>query len=175
VAGVRPVRLIAAWSAVLAIAGLLAGCGGGASVDKGGFSSSDRVTAQAALDALQKTSISGALLRLAHAADFPPTACFVHLTAQEPARFELFLYWQPYTSYNRYENARSDYIFFDSSIGADLKSDVFHVAFNQWQTPLIDALDQNLPKAVSTKPFEKCELLENGYVRLLPSSPSPGS
>lgn len=93
----------------------------------------------------------------------------MHLPSPDSTTFELFLYWQPYNAYNTYEKQRSDYIFFDSTIGATVDSDVFHVAFSQWQTPVVQALEAHQPQNVLNKPVEKCELLQNGQVRLLSS------
>ena len=161
-------RVPAAVTALLAVVAL-AGCGGGGSVDSGGFTAHDRASAQQSLDLIQRSAVPAALLRLSRAADYPPAACFVHALGTNPATYELFLYWQPYSPYNAYEDSRSDYIFFDAVVGQTLSADSFHVAYQNSQVSVIDALALDQPKDVMTKPFEKCQLLRNGYVRLAPN------
>jgi hypothetical protein len=153
--------------AVPVLVAALAGCGGGGHVDQGGFSAHDRVVAQLSLDTLEHTNIPNALISMASAADFPPAACFVHRLTTKPATFEVFVDWQPYNAYNAYESKRGDYIFVDGTVSADANAAAFHVAYAASSVPALQAFALHQPKDVMTKPFEKCELLQNGYLRLV--------
>jgi hypothetical protein len=91
---VRP-RRIAAWLLLSCALGALAGCGGGAKTDNGGYTSQDFRNAQKALGALAQTSVYDTALEITQTAAEDPTACVVHLESKKPLLFKVLMTWKP--------------------------------------------------------------------------------
>lgn len=173
-------------------AAVLAGCGNGA-VDSGGLTAGDRNAAQAALNALQHSSIPHTLVNMTFASRLPPAACQVHLESRSPTTFEVYLFWVPFIG--------SSYTWMDMSLTSATARDTFHIGSavaalpggklasngryilpksRDFDTPLsaFGAAQAKRNKVVLmahagdvfSKPGSKCQVLSNGYLRLVPSS-----
>jgi hypothetical protein len=169
-------RLALAAGAAAATAGLvLTGCGGGG-VDSGGLSSSDRKAAQNVLDTLQNTSIPTTLVSLTATAGLVPQACRVHLESRKPSTFKLFVFWKPYVppGYAPATNAGADdvqqqsYSWIAATIGDNVNNDTFHLGHAPSALPRAKVMASNAGNVFS-KPGARCQVLQNGYLRLLPN------
>jgi hypothetical protein len=152
---VRPQRLALG---ALAGAALLAGCGGGGKVDRGGFSAGDRRAAQAALDLLTQTSVKTVAVNLIATVGVP-AACRVHIEARQPLTFKLFMSWIPTRGSSR------TYAWLQAVIGPDgLKRDyAFHVG-NETSAA---AVKSHYGTAFA-KPYEPCEVTNINTFSLVP-------
>lgn len=181
-------------AASLALAGLaatvtLAGCGSGGP-DSGGMTINDRNAAQTALNALQTSNIPTTILNLTSTAGRIPAACNVHLLSS--TTFKVYLFWVPYIG-------PSAYSWLDMTITKDPTQDKFHYAtapavlpsgigLGGAEAPVAGYIDYDLPLAklsgqaavnkkvllahagnVYSKPDTPCQVLKNGYLRLLPN------
>jgi hypothetical protein len=136
---------------------VLAACGGGSNVDRGGFTAGDREAAQAALDSLRQTSIPSTLVTLTTTAAAAPSLCKVHVASTKPRRFRLVVFWTPWNP----KDTRSTYTWLEATLGEDVLQDTFHVEHS----------DGNKAKptvAELPRPVDQCEVLMNGYLRLRP-------
>ena len=96
-------RRIAAAAAAAACVVALAGCGGGGEpVDSGGLTAGDRDDVQAAMDALQDSNIPRTLINLSGKSWKAPTTCRVHLASKDPGKFEVYIFWVPYFGQQSY-------------------------------------------------------------------------
>jgi hypothetical protein len=153
---------------VVALAGgamtlVAAGCGG-SSVDKGGFTSKQRQSAQTVLDGLKETSVPITLYSLTETADLPPAACKLHLVSGN--NYKLFVWWKPYQP--RVQSV--SYTWFTATLTPNTALDKFHVEFSSGLAPMKQAVAAHTPAGVLAKPVENCEILESGNVRLLPAT-----
>jgi hypothetical protein len=89
-----PLRVRLAPAVLLVGGAFLAGCGGSAKVDSGGFTAGDRKAAQKALDTLSKTAVLTAAVNLVATVGVPD-ACRVHIERRDPLTFKLFMSWIP--------------------------------------------------------------------------------
>jgi hypothetical protein len=141
--------------AVLAGA-LLAACGGG-SVDAGGFSAGDRSAAQNALDQLEGTAIPTTLVSLSATAGAIPQVCQVHRRGN--GEFGLFLFWQPVST-------QQAFTWLTAMISGDNTKDRFHLGFAPGQSSGAKLL-RTAEGDAFLKPTESCEILKNGFLRLV--------
>ncbi len=155
-------------SAIVATVCLLAltGCGSGG-VDAGGFSSSNRNAAQNALDTLQSTSVSTIILQLS-ATNEIPAICRVHLESRKPLTFKLFLAWIPRGQFRQSETGNV-YSWLQILLNRD------GVTGNNWHvvsSPRKATLEAAYGDALS-KPFDRCEILAGGGVKVLRTTAIP--
>jgi hypothetical protein len=173
-------------------AAVLAGCGSGA-VDSGGFTAGDRNAAQGAMNALQHSSIPHTLVNMTFASRLPPAACQVHLESRNPTTFKVYLFWVPFigSSYTWLDMsitsvASRDTFHIGSAVaalpGGKLGPSGRSILpkTRDFDTPLSafgaqQASRNKLALAahggdVFTKPGAKCQVLANGYLRLVPNS-----
>jgi len=175
----------------LAGATLLAGCGGGG-VDSGGLSLTDRNAAQEAMNALQASNIATQLVSMSTTAGLPPAACRVHLESRHPATFKVYVFWVPFVG-------PSSYTWLDMTITKNSAGDKFHlgsqaatlpsgftlrgktaipIASNYDPLSMGGVRQERKNRAVLmahagdafAKPGANCQVLMNGYLRLLPNA-----
>lgn len=79
--------------ASIATVACLAACGSAASVDKGGFTSKQRVAAATAMTNLSQTSLITAAISFIYEGG-PPVTCSVHIEKQKPLTFRFLIAWQ---------------------------------------------------------------------------------
>ena len=180
-------------AALLVVAGVvtLAGCGGG--VDSGGFTAADRNAAQAAMDALQGSNIPLQLINLTATAREAPAVCRVHLESRKPSTFNVYIFWIPYLGVQSYswlnmtitgDPSRDTFHLGTAPVvlpGGVLSLDGKTVASGSadFDTPLALYGPRQARKNhqavvahggdVFAKPGAKCQVLANGYLRLLPN------
>lgn len=182
-------------AALLGLAGIvgavaLTGCGGG--VDSGGLSAKDRSAAQAAMNALQGSNITTQLVSLSTTAGRVPAACRVHLQSTSPRTFKVYVFWVPFIG-------PQGYTWLQMTLGENVAEDKFHLGTAEAVLPsgiqLPDgrivapsesnydplsmggkrqvARNRQMLKAhagdVFSKPGANCQVLMNGYLRLLPN------
>jgi hypothetical protein len=170
----------------------VAGCTGDG-VDTGGLSAGERETAQSALDSLQDSNISLQLVNITRWVQNPPTACRVRLESRDPSRVQVYVFWVPWL-------AASPYVWLDMRVTSEPGTSTFHLGTAQPVLPggrlkpdgrtvnraSVDTTllsrygpDQarkgrELMRAhggdVFTRPSARCQVLENGSVRLLPTT-----
>jgi hypothetical protein len=159
---------------------LLVGCGSQA-VDSEGFTTQERNDAQTALDGLQKSNLPIQLVNLTLVAGAVPT-CRVHLASRNPNKFDVYLFWIPYNRGHTYTwvtmklakdptKDRFDLETAPGSISASGKTAAPAVAVGP--SPIQRKRDQAVLRAHAgaafSKPAARCQLLMNGYLRLLPA------
>jgi hypothetical protein len=170
---------------------LLAGCGGGG-VDSGGLSAGDRKAAQNAMDGLRNSNISTQLVTITKWVQAVPAACRVHVVSRNPDTFKVYVFWVPWL-------AAEPYVWVNMKVTDDPKTSTFHlgnvepilpggrlkldrrsVKPGSVDTTLLSRYGaQQAEKSrallvahggdVFAKPSARCQLLQNGSLRLLPS------
>ena len=167
--------------ALLAATLALAGCGGGA-VDSGGLTASDWNDAQSAMNLLQRSNIPTQLVNLTATIGLPPAACRVHLESTHPKTFVVYVFWVPFVSSRAFT-------WMAMTIGSNTGKDAFHLGAEPVLPPAAASLtgsgtlvsqlgprqtarNQAVMKAHAgdafSKPGARCQVLRNGYLRLLP-------
>jgi hypothetical protein len=173
----------------------LAGCGGGRGpVDSGGFTAGDREDAQAALDALRDSNIPRTLISLTGKSWKAPTTCRVHLAAGDPKRFHVYIFWVPYFGQQSYiwlnmtlaQDATKDRF----HLGTEAPVLPGGIVLPGGKGIAPGSLDYDAPlsgygpeqvrknkEAIAAhagdafaKPGGNCQVLANGYLRLLPNT-----
>lgn len=163
-----------------AVAATLAACGGRA-VDSQGFTAAERNDAQLALDGLRASNIPTQLLKLTTVAGSIPT-CRVHLASTSPSTFDVYLFWTPY-------DRGYTYAWLTMTLGESAAKDRFHLgtapvsksAAAGSAAPAARLVGKSASERrqdhqallahagnVFAKPAGRCQLLMNGYLRLLP-------
>jgi hypothetical protein len=159
-------RAMPATLVAVASAAVLAGCGS-AGIDPDGFTAGDRKAAQAALDTLRQTSIPTALVSATATARAAPAVCRLHLNSTTPRTFRLFLFWAPPIKPEVTKEAiKATYTWFDATIGREVLQDTFRLGHSKPQVRRAQVLKEHAGPAFS-KPSKRCQVLENGYLRLL--------
>jgi hypothetical protein len=171
---------------------LLAGCGGDG-VDSGGLTSSDRESAQRAMDSLQNTNISDQLVTITRWVQSVPAACRIRLVSRNPNTFKVYVFWIPWL-------AAAPYVWLDMHVTNDPKTSTFRLGTSEPVLPggrlnpdgrtinraSVDTtlLSRYGPEQarksrqllvarggdVFAKPGARCQLLQNGSLRLLPNT-----
>jgi hypothetical protein len=179
-------------AAAVALAATLAGCGTGGGTDSGGLSVADRNAAQSAMDALHTSNIPTQLVNLTATAGLPPAACRVHLVSKNPNTYQVYVFWIPYIGPQSYtwinmsitQDANQDK-FHLGTAPTVLPGGVAIGGGNEAAPPLADyntplskygpkqdAKNQQVLMAHAGQAFQKpggrCQVLMNGYLRLLP-------
>jgi hypothetical protein len=150
--------------------GAFSGCGGGGP-DSGGLTAGERGDAQAAMDALQHSNIPLQLVGLTTVAGLAPAACRVHLVSRDPNTFKVYVFWVPI------QRARP-YSWLAMTIAKDPARDAFHLGTARLTAPKAvggrrKRVDRRAISAHAgdtfAKPGAACQVLMNGYLRLLPN------
>ena len=153
-----PPRLITGALAAAAMLAL-AGCGS-SKTDAGGFTKSDRLDAQRALDTLEYTSIPSAVLQISDESHVP-NSCTVHLQSKSPTTFRVFLTWIPRNT----DIANGDsYTWLEAIVSPTGEKPVFHMGNIPSDVPhdvAMRQLESHYGTAMQL-PYEKCEVLANG-------------
>jgi hypothetical protein len=175
----------------MASAAILAACGSDAA-DSDVLARGDRNTAQAAMNALQHSSIPHTLVNLTFAARLAPAVCRVHLESRNPTTFKVYIFWVPLIG--------SSYSWLDMRIGETASRDSFHIgsavavlpggmlgANGRSIVPRSQDFDSPLKSYgpgqtrrnklairahagdAFAKPGAACQVLTNGYLRLAPT------
>jgi hypothetical protein len=169
----------------------LAGCASDA-VDSGGLTARDRKTAQSAVDSLQNSNISRQLVTVTQWVQSVPAACRIRLASRNPNTFKVYVFWIPWL-------AATPYIWLNMNLTDDPRTSTFHLGTAQpvlpggrlnrdGQTVNRASVDTTLlsrygPEQarksrqilvahggdVFAKPSARCQVLQNGSIRLLPS------
>jgi hypothetical protein len=188
--GATPGRVARLGLVAVGAAAILAGCGD--SKDSGGMKISDRNAAQVAFNSLQTSNIPTVILNLVSTAGQIPAQCQVHLVSNNPATFKVYMFWVPYIG-------PSSYSWLDMTITKNSSQDKFHLGTQQAVAPgglgvggLVPEpagyVDYDLPLAklsgqaavnkkvmqqhdgdIFSKPTAPCQVLKNGFLRLLPN------
>jgi hypothetical protein len=140
---------------------LVASSCGGSTTDKGGFTSADRAAAQVVLDSLQQTSIPTTLVVFTNTAGTVPVACRIHLESKNPPRYTLFILWRP-----SMRAVGGTYTWFRATLGRDAAQDTFASGYVPRRVRQSRVLSSQRRDAFA-RPNEPCEILMNGYLRLL--------
>ncbi len=193
--GKRGVIARAVWLTLagIALAVTLAGCGrSNQTVTGSELTAGQRNAAQAALNALQHSSIPQTLLTVTYAARLAPATCRVHLESGSSRMFDVYVFWIPYIG-------PSSYTWLNMRISEDSSRDAFHLGTAisalpggklapNGRTIIPRSVDFDAPLAlygpqqakrtkqvlaahagdVFSNPGAKCEVLTNGYLRLIP-------
>lgn len=180
--------LIAIAAGVLA----LSGCTSDA-VDPGGLTAREREAAQGALDALQSSNISLQLVTITRWVQNVPAACRIRLVSRSPRTFAVYVFWIPWL-------AAEPYVWLNMNVTNDPRTSTFRLGTAEPALPggrlNPDGRTVN-PRSVDTtllsrygpqqarkgrellrahagdvfaRPGAECQLLENGSLRLLPST-----
>jgi hypothetical protein len=185
--GRRALLLIVTAAGVLA----LAGCGSDA-VDSGGLTARERETAQSAVDSLQHSNISLQLVNITRWVQSVPAACRIRLASRNPSTFKVYIFWIPWL-------AAAPYVWLNMKLTDDPRTSTFHLGTAQPVLPggrlnrdgrtvnraSVDTtlLSRYGPEQarksrqilvarggdVFAKPGARCQVLENGSIRLLPN------
>jgi hypothetical protein len=169
----------------------LAGCGSDG-VDSGGLTAGDRKTAQRAVDSLQNSNISDQLVAITRWVQSAPAACRVRLASRNPSTFEVYVFWIPWL-------AATPYVWLNMNLTDDPRTSTFHLGTAQPVLPggrlkrdgrtvnraSVDTtlLSRYGPEQarksrqilrahggdVFAKPGARCQVLQNGSIRLLPN------
>jgi len=171
---VRPGSLLAGCLALLGVlcALLLGGCGGGSgTTDGGGFTSSLRHSAQAALNSLQFSAIPMTLVQIGQTSQTLQT-CTVHVMSTKPLVLRLFIDWYPTGSGKHLSVAASvderlvRFTWLAAEVPANGSSPTLTSGQIPATVPIAQAtreLDVHEGPALQP-PFEECEVLPNGSV-----------
>jgi hypothetical protein len=186
--GERARLLIVIAAGVLA----LAGCGSDA-VDSGGLTAPDRKAAQTALDGLRNSNISDQLVTITKWVQSAPAACRIRLVSRNPNTFKVYVFWIPWLAAEPYvwlnmrvtDNPRTSTFHLGNVEpilpGGRLKLDRRSVKPGSVDTTLLSRYGPQQAKKsreilvahggdVFAKPGAKCQLLQNGSLRLLPNT-----
>ena len=185
--GWRARLLVVTAAGVLAVAGCASD-----GVDSGGLSAGDRKAAQSAVDALQDSNISLQLVSITQWVQSVPAACRIRLVSRDPSRFKVYLFWIPWL-------AAAPYVWVNMNLTDDPQTSTFHLGTAQPVLPggrlnrdgrtvnraSVDTtlLSRYGPEQarksrqilvahggdVFAKPGARCQVLENGSIRLLPN------
>ena len=169
----------------------LAGCGSDA-VDSGGLTAHDRTAAQSAVDELQNSNISLQLVTITQWVQSVPAACRIRLVSRNPNTFKVYVFWIPWL-------AAAPYVWLNMKVTNDPRTSTFHLGTLQpvlpggrlnrdGQTVNRASVDTTLlsrygPQQarksqqilvahggdVFAKPGARCQVLQNGSIRLLPN------
>lgn len=169
----------------------LAGCGSEA-VDAGGLTAGDRGAAQRAVDALAGTNIPLQLVAITRWVQNAPAACRIRLVSREPRTYEVYVFWIPWL-------AAQPYVWLTGTLTDDPQASSFHLGTADTALPggrlnkdgrTVNRLSvdttllsrygpQQARKSrqllqakggdVFAEPGARCQLLENGSLRLLPA------
>ena len=185
-------RLLSVFVVLISGVIVLVSCGSG-EVDPGGLTGDDRSAAQVAMNAIQNSNIPRVLLALSYRAGHPPAACRVHLASRTPRTFRVYVFWVPFIEAQSYtwlnmtlgESASDDKF----HMGAQAVNPVGvrptgsdhgkTIESPNYDTPLSaygsrqESMNKHVLMAHSgnafAKPGANCEVLKNGYLRLLPN------
>jgi hypothetical protein len=178
---------------MVAAAGLLAlaGCGSDA-VDSGGLTARERETAQRAVDSLHDSNISDQLVAITRWVQSAPAACRVRLASRNPSTFKVYVFWIPWL-------AATPYVWINMNLTDDPRTSTFNLGTAQPVLPggrlkrdgrtvnraSVDTtlLSRYGPEQarrtrqilrarggdVFAKPGARCQVLQNGSIRLVPS------
>ena len=143
----------------------LAACGSRPSVDKGGFTSSQRQAAQTALDLLGQTAIPRQVLTLSFQTGQAPNTCSVLPKASSEELFELFMSWNP--TRPAYRNMPQSVLQAAISV-TSAKHDTYHVTSFGGQNgkPEPPEIKATLARVALTRPAEQCQVLEDGRLQI---------
>jgi hypothetical protein len=175
----------------LLVACVLAFCGG-SRADSGGLTAGDRNAAQAALSALNGSNVSLQLVNLTLEAQAVPAACRVHLVSRTPSAFKVYLFWIPWYG-------SGTYTWLNMSIRKNPSLDTFLLGMAKPVLPggVLAPNGRSIPAytldttllsrygpaqakknhavlmahagSAFAKPGAKCQVLNNGDLRLIPN------
>ena len=170
---------------------LLAGCSGD-SADSGGLTGAERKAAQSAVDSLQDSNIAVQLVGITKWVQAAPAACRVRLVSQDPSVVKVYVFWTPWL-------AATPYVWLNMNVTDDPKTSTFHLGTTQpvlpggrlnpdgqsvnrlsVDTTLLSRYGAEQEKKtrrlirahggdVFAKPGTRCQVLQNGSLRLLPN------
>ena len=163
-----------------------------AGVDSGGLTAGDRKSAQDALSALHGSNVALQLVTTTKIVESTPAACRVHLDSTSPATFRVYVFWIPWLG-------SETYTWLDMKVTKDPKQDTFVMGTAKPVLPggiltangrSVDPYSQDTtllskygPQQAKRnqqvliehagnafqKPGARCQVLQNGDLRLLPN------
>lgn len=145
------------------------------------------------MNALQHSSIPHTLVNMTFASRLPPAACQVHLESRNPTAFKVYIFWVPFigASYTWLDmsithDASRDKFHIGSAVAAlpggklgpsgrsilpkTRDFDTPLSAFGAQQVKRNKAAIAAHAGDIFSKPAAKCQILANGYLRLVASS-----
>ncbi len=177
--------------ALAAVSGAAALAGCGSTSESSGLSAADRNAAQAAMNALQHTGIPRQLVEVTRAARLAPAACRVHPESGSSNTFKVYIFWVPYIGPATYtwlhmsigKDVRQDTFHLGAAepvlpggmLSANGRSVLSRT--QDYDSPLSAYGSQQAREnkrvlmahagTVFSKPGANCEVLKNGYLRLV--------
>jgi hypothetical protein len=135
-------------------------------VDKGGSTSDERKAASTALNLLQHTKIPRTVVAISYQVGQAPTTCTLVPNRGAQGIFELFVAWKP-TNPNA-DVASAPQSVLEATIDeGSFKDDRFHVSSFGSGVTEPASVKASLVRAVLSTLAERCEVLENGALRLV--------
>jgi hypothetical protein len=144
--------------ALVPLVATLAGCG--TATDRGGFTASERVAAQTALDTLTTTSVNTIVLHISAVSGLP-SVCSVRLLSRTPMTFRLLMGW---TGRAPASGVGVDFSWLVLDLGEggpNERSWRLHTAQNA-RSFAVALRDR------TTKPYQECQILSSGRLNVLP-------
>ena len=162
-------------------------------MDAGGLTAGERKAAQSAVDSLQNSNISLQLVTITQWVQSVPAACRIRLASRNPSTFKVYIFWIPWL-------AAAPYVWLDMKLTDDPRTSTFHLGTAQPVLPggrlkrdgrtvnraSVDTtlLSRYGPEQarksrqilvahggdVFAKPGARCQVLQNGSIRLLPNT-----
>lgn len=187
--------LIVIAAGVLALAGCASSHAVAAqgAVDSGGLTANERQAAQSALDSLQNSNISFQLVSITKWVQSVPAACRIRLESQNPTTFKVYVFWIPWL-------AAEPYVWLNMHVTNDPRTSTFtlgdvepvlsggrlerngrKISPGSIDTTVLSRYGPQQARKgrqilvanggdVFAKPGAKCQVLENGSLRLVPNS-----
>ena len=187
--------LLVAAAGVLALAGCsshAAHSSAQSSAGSGDLTAKDRQAAQSALDGLQNSNISLQLVSITKWVQSVPAACQVGLVSRSPTEFQVYVFWVPWL-------AAEPYAWLNMNLTSDPRTSTFHlgtvepvlsggrlekngrkISPGSIDTTLLSRYGPQQARrgrailaahagGVFAKPSARCQVLQDGSLRLLPN------
>jgi hypothetical protein len=167
----------------------LAGCASDG-VDSGGLAGRERKAAQTAVDSMQNSNIALQLVTVTRWVQSVPAACRIRLASRNPNTFKVYVFWIPWL-------AAAPYVWLNMRLTDDPRTSTFHLGTAQpvlpggrlnrdgrsvnrasVDTTLLSRYGPDQARKsrqillahggdVFAKPGARCQVLQNGSIRLL--------
>jgi hypothetical protein len=165
--GLMDIRVMAGRASVLAVCALAStACGSKQSADIGGSTAAQRKAVSSALNLLQHTKIPRTVVAISFQIGQAPSTCTVIPGPGTQGIFELFVAWKP-TNPNADVASAPQSVLEATIDDGSFKNDRFHVSSFGSGVPEPAGVKASLVRAVLSTLAQRCEVLENGDLRLV--------